>query len=153
MIIARVKIFTEVTAPLGSNAQACRFESCHPHQEITNPFRGWLFLYARWVDSNPSNASVRWTLAAASANTGCYLTNIPSPARDIRPSSPDINTHQNPTTHRTNGPPVQTLAASLTACHRQAMQSSPVIRTGQQKQPPVPKNRGLQSILSLRGKY
>ena len=135
VFFTHLKTFTKVTSPLGSNAQACRFESCHPHQEITNPFRGWLFLYAWGVDSNPSNASVRWTLAAASANTGCYLTNIPSPARDIRPSSPDINTHQNPTIHRTNGPPVQTLAASLTACHRQAMQSSPVIRT---KKQPIP---------------
>ena len=25
------KILTKVTSPLGSNARACRFESCHPH--------------------------------------------------------------------------------------------------------------------------
>ena len=39
-ILFPAKTFTKVTSPLGSNARACRFESCHPHQKASRPHCG-----------------------------------------------------------------------------------------------------------------
>ena len=40
------KCITKVTLPLGSNARACRFESCHPHQKKALASAG-AFLFPR----------------------------------------------------------------------------------------------------------
>ena len=57
---------------LGSNARACRFESCHPHQKASRPYCGREAFCAGRTRTH-FYASVRWTLAATSSKTGGYL--------------------------------------------------------------------------------
>ena len=49
---------------LGSNAQACRFESCHPHQEDQDPNGVVVFLLLGGNRTRTDlDATVRWTVA------------------------------------------------------------------------------------------
>ena len=48
---------------LGSNARACRFESCHPHQLIKGGICLPLLIDQKYGTRTHPNATVRWTVA------------------------------------------------------------------------------------------
>ena len=50
----------------------CIVSNCVVYAKKADTLRGICF-FATGPDSNNLNATVRWTVAATSANTGCYL--------------------------------------------------------------------------------
>ena len=48
---------------LGSNARACRFESCHPHQISPSPFGAGGYLFVRWDRTRTDQNAARMSAA------------------------------------------------------------------------------------------
>ena len=70
----KIEVYADVvelvdSLDLGSNARACRFESCHPHQQKA-PLLGCFFVGKEVLDSNPSNSGCPVDIRATSSKTG-----------------------------------------------------------------------------------
>ena len=63
---------------LGSNAQACRFESCHPHQQEEGGTASLFLLVMGVRNRTYFNQTPRWGVAATSSKTGGFFNIIES---------------------------------------------------------------------------